>query len=184
MTTPNVRDIFLSPGRFSMNPTDLSQMYPHGGTPLGVMKRGVIRPEVRYAFVTAEEFGGERVEGMVAYEGMVVAASLHSYDADAIGKVFPNTSTGAVSGKVVVTTPGAIRPGARLTDRACVLVFTPDDEDRHPMLILRRALPAIEEAVELNVALDQEWGLGVVFYGIRDASGRVSSIGLRRDLSL
>lgn len=184
MTTPNVRDNLKIPGRLSMNPTDLGAVYPHGGTPLGVCEEIVVRPEARYQFVTAEEYGGERVEGSVTYEGIVLAAVLKSYDLDMISKVFPNASAGSVSGKVALAAPGSVRTGARLSDRSCVLCFTPDDEDRHPMLIVRRAIPAVEESAQLTLRIDESWALGVVFYGIRDSSSRLYSYGLRRDLSL
>lgn len=184
MSLPNVRDIVKIPGRLSMNPVDITTVYPHGGTALGIVKRVAVKTETRYNFVTAEEFGGERVEGAAIYNGIVLAAILHSYDADMIGKVFANTTTGATSGKPVIAEPSTVRAGNRLSDRSCVLCFTPDDEDRHPMLIMRRALPAIEETTELVQRLDEEWGLPVVFYGIRDTSARLYSYGLRRDLAL
>lgn len=184
MASPNVRDISKFPGRLSMNPVSLASAYPHGGTALGIVKAITIRLEHPYSFVTAEEFGAERVESIAGGTGVVLAAILHSYDNDMIGKVFANTATGAASGKLVTAEPGSNRAGHLLSGRSAVVVFTPDDEDRHPMLIVRRALPGIEEAAAMNMRLDEEFGLGVVFYGIRDTSARLYNWGLKADLSL
>jgi hypothetical protein len=179
----NPRNISTFPGKLVLNPTSLTSTYPGGGTELGIVQDIVLTIDQPYKFVQAEEFGGQTVEGIVTKEGCSLGAILRSWDRDALTKLFPNTSQGSVSGKRLVTAPGTIRPGEQLSARSAVVVFWPDDRDRHPMLVLWRALPAIKETSEIQLKLSEEYGVPALFFGIQDTSGRLYSWGMAHDIS-
>ncbi len=186
MTTPNVRDLLFIPGRLSHSPSSLTSAYPHGGTALGLTRGLAIKLNSSYdpeAVIEAEEYGGEITDAIQQGEGASVSCVLHSWDADALSKIFPNTAAGTTTQKRQVSAPGSVRAGSRLSSRSIVLVFTPDNPDHHPMFILRRALPALQTAQEINLRLDREAGIAAVFLGIRDTSGRLYDFGMRHDLS-
>ena len=179
----NVRDILSVPGRLYLNPTTL--LTPHTTTSelcLGVVHEVYIRIDQQYSWITAEEYGGERVEGMLAHDGCAIGFILRSWDRDAMARLFPNTAQGATTGKRRVVAPGTVRPGEPLSDRSIKLAFCPDDLDNHPAFLMRRALPAIQETADVAMRLDQEFGVPAIFYGIRDTSNRLYDWGLGRDL--
>lgn len=183
MAASNPRNLSTFPGKLVTNPTSLTATYPGGGTELGIVQDIVVTIEQPYKFIEAEEFGGQRVEGVVTKEGCTVGAILRSWDKDAVQRLFPNTAAGAVTGKRKVTSPGTIRPGEKLSDRSVVLVFWPDDRDRHPFFVMRRALPALKETAEIALRLDEEFGLPMLFFGIQDTSSRLYDFGLAHDIS-
>jgi hypothetical protein len=179
----NPRNISTIPGKLVLNPTSLTAAYPGGGTELGIVQDIVLTIEQPYKFIEAEEFGGQRVEAVVTREGCALGAVLRAWDKDALNRVFPNTALGAVTGKRKVSAPGTIRPGEKLSDRSVVLVFWPDDRDRHPFFVMWRALPAIQETSDIQLKLNEEFGLPVMFFGIQDTSGRLYTMGLPHDIT-
>jgi hypothetical protein len=186
VATPNVRDLLFIPGRLSVNPSNLNSAYPHGGTGLGLTRGLAIKLNSVYdpeAVITQEERGGEISDFVHQGEGAVLSCVLHSWDAEALNRLFPNTAAGAVTQKRQVSAPGSVRAGARASSRSVVLVFTPDSPDHHPMFILRRALPALQTSNEINLRLDREAGIAAIFVGIRDTSGRLYDFGMRHDLT-
>jgi hypothetical protein len=186
MVAPNVRDIISVPGRLSFGPSNLTTAYPHGGTALGIVQDIAITLEQPTQYVLAEEYGNQKIEGIVSGEGCAIGAVLRSWDRDAITRVFKNTALGAVTGKRRVAASTQTDPsiGIRLSGRSIVLVFTPDDVERHPMFLMRRALPAIKETSEVAMRLDVELSLPVFFYGIRDTAGLLYDWGMARDITL
>ena len=52
------------------------------------------------------------------------------------------------------------------------------------MVIIRKAIPMVEEASMLQLSLAEEMGIGVVFQAIPDSSDRLYDIGRREDLTL
>ena len=143
MTTFNPRDISKFPGKLCVNPTDLSTPFPHGDTSLGVVRNIEFDPGFRYEDVTAEEFGGEVVESIATYQGCILAATLQSFDGEALRNIFWNTEEGTVSGRRGVRefATATNRAGFQLSGRSAVLCFSPNDVDKAPMLLIRRALP-------------------------------------------
>jgi hypothetical protein len=185
MSAFHVRDILSVPGKLYLNPTDLTN--PGANTPtlcLGVVQEVSVLVDKSYFWVTAEEYGGERVEGHIAKEGCAVGFILRSWDRDMMAQLFPNTAAGSVTGKRRVVSPGSIRAGEPLSNRSCVLAFCPDDYDNHPVFLMRRALPALKETAEVAMSLDTEFNLPAIFYGIRDTSNRLYDWGLGRDLQV
>lgn len=183
MSTPNVRDILSVPGKLYINPSGLTSPANYG-TPLGIVHDVEVITDVPTAYITAEEYAGERVEGQMVGAGCAIGFILRGWDKNAIQQLYPNTVAGTVTGKRYVQSPGTIRPGEPLSNRSVVLLFAPDDPDRHMMFLMRRALPAIEANAKLAMRLDQEFGIPALFYGIRDTSSRMYLWGLPHDLQV
>lgn len=186
MTTFNPADISKFPGKLCVNPTDLSTAFPHGGTGLGVVRSIIFRPEFRYEDITAEEFGGERVESLAVSQGCILAATLQSFDGEALRNLFWNTEAGSVSSVrgVKESSAGSTRAGFLLSSRSVVLLFSPDDTDHAPMLLIRRALPQAQESMEGTLNLDSDVAMAFAFVGIRDTSGRLYDWRMRKDITL
>lgn len=178
------RNITSIPGRLVINPTSLTSAYPGGGTGLGIVQDIELHLEQPYKMVMAEEFGGQAVEGTIAREGCVLGAIIRSWDKDALQRLFPNTTLGSTTQKRKVAAPGSIRPGEKLSDRSVVLVFWPDDTDRHPFFVMRRALPCVKETADVALRIDQEYGIPVLFVGIQDTSQRLYDWGLAHDITM
>lgn len=183
MTTHAARDISKFPGKLCVDPTDLSIAFPHGGTGLGVVRNIVFRPEIKYTRVVAEEFG-EVVEGVATSQGCILAATLESWDAEALRDLFWNTEDGSTSQRRKVKEPGTNRAGFLLSSRAKVLLFSPDDTDKAPMLIIRRALPMPEESAFASFQLNSDIALAFAWTGIRDSTGRLYEWAMRKDITL
>lgn len=181
MSTPNVRDVLRVKGRLSFNPTNVaSGSYPWGGTSLGVVSRVYAVPSKAVYLVRAEEYGGVPTEGVEAGESWILRTRLESWDYDALAKIFPSVAAGTTTQHAVVTGPSNV--GGVLSDRSVKLLFTPDDEDRHLMVLFYKALPVADG--EMPFKADERWGLAVDWHAIYDASSRLYQIGRRQDLSL
>lgn len=185
MATPDIRNVLRNPGRFCINPTDLTAPYPHGaGTPLGTIRTVSAIPGVTHQDITAEEFGAEIVDKVYIREAWNITGILREFDSDALSTIFRGTATGA-SGNKTINYPASVRGGALVSDSSVVLCFSPDDIDHGGRMILfYRALPMVDEAAELQNTINDNLEVAIAFVGIRDASGRVVSIGKRQDLSL
>lgn len=189
MATQDPAKIRYLSGRLVANPTDLSAAFPHGGTELGTVRRLVFTARSERPPVRAEEFGGAEVEYIRGAQDAALAAVLREWDPDAIAAVFPNTATGSVSGKPVlrgqVFGAGVTKPGTLASDKALVVLVSPDATDRAEGLILPNALPMPEEQLELQFAIGVEAGLALVFRAVPHAtSGKTFELGRIRDLEV
>lgn len=185
--TPNPRDILRVPGRLSYGATNLLTAYPHGGTALGNVRAIRAVPGRKYEFIRAEEFGGERVEVIdVGGDGWAMTAILRGADDDAYAAIFPNSSVGSVSQHRLVTEASGStnRAGRLLASAGIKVVFTPDAIEDHPFFVLHRAIPMLDAAAELALALSDPLEVAVAFIGVRDSNGRSASMGRRRDITL
>tara|TARA_R100000963_G_C4642949_1_gene106666 strand:- start:1589 stop:2155 length:567 start_codon:yes stop_codon:yes gene_type:complete len=188
MSTAAVRDVLRIPGRLVINPTDITADFPHGGTEMGLTRDAEMRLGISTSLVTAEEWGQVPVEAVYAGESAVFAAVLREWDNDAISNIFPNTGTGTISGDRTIlgrSSGGSVnRAGYLLSNKSFILLFSPKAIDRHPMVIVRKAVPMVNETASLSLSLAEEFGIGVVFHAIPDSSGRLYDIGKREDLTL
>ena len=188
MSAPDVRDVLRVPGKLVINPTDITAAFPHGGTEIGLVRDSQLRFGYRTDLVHAEEWGGQPVESVYCGEVALFAAVLREWDDDALSNVFPNTGTGAISGNRTIlgrVSGGSFnRAGYLLSGKSFVLCFSPRSVDRHPMVIVRKAIPMVEETALLQLSLAEELGIGVVFQAIPDSSGRLYDVGKRGDLTL
>ena len=204
MSAPDVRKIIRIAGRLCINPTDISdsEVFPFSGTALGITRDAELRFNVQTRLVKAEEFGSQVVEAVTAGESALFAFVLREFDNDALATVFPNTATGTTTGNVTiegrVSGVGVNRSGYLLSNKAVKLLFAPRVEntvptagsttnlplDEQPMVLIRKAIPMIEETAMLQLSLKQELGIGVLFQAIPDSSGRLYDVGRRGDLTL
>ena len=188
MAAPSVRDVLRIPGKLVINPSNINAAFPHGGTELGLVRDSEMRVGIKTELVHAEEWGGQPVEAVYCGETALYAAVLREWDDDAISNIFPNTAAGAISGNRSilgsVAGSGINRAGTLLSSKSFVLLFSPKAVDRHPMVILRKAIPMVEESSMLQLSLAEELGIGVVFQCVPDANDKLYDIGKREDLTL
>lgn len=189
VSRPDPRNIIGKvPGKFCVDPTDLTAAFPHGGERLGESHEGRLILEAPKAPLTAEEYGNEVYEVIHGGEAWSIAGTLRSHDPSTYARIFLNASTGSVSGRPYVEHPGSVRAGAQLSENAVVLCFSPDDKDRHPFVVFYKAIPQTEDTVELALSLggDEEEGFEVpyVFWATRDDSDRTMVCAPRADITL
>lgn len=190
MSTPNVANLLRVPGRLSHTPTSTTTLraaYPHGGTALGTVGRLNLRPTATPFPLTAEEWGGRVVDLIDGGAGWVLDAELREWDADALAALFPFYATGAQGGPSLsfTVTSSSHRAGKIVGDSLSrVLVFTPDAPDHHPVLVARRAVPAVQESALLALRANETVGIAVRWYLTPDANGKVFDFANRRDVTL
>lgn len=183
-------DVLIVPGDLVVGATDLTTDSPFGGTIIGEVRDKRFRAGARTYAVAAEEWGGQTVEVIYGRQAAILACVLRSWDEDALGAVFPIYSTGASGRPLIVGQPVAgdattVRAGRALsTLQGVALTFAPRDLDRHPWIHLYNAVPAVEEASELRLEIDDEVGIPVVWHGLPDDQGRTHAIGMRGDITL
>lgn len=188
MAQGSVRDILRVPGQLCLDPTDLSIDFPHGGTAIGIVRDIEFRYGIRTGLVTAEEWGSTPVETVFSGESAVLACVLREWDDDAINSIFLNTTvtTGFAERRSVISraaTDGK-RAGALLSSKSSIVCFSPLALNDHPMLIVRKGIPLVDESAMLQASLAEEFGVAVVWQAIPDATFQVYDIGRRGDLVL
>ena len=175
------------PGKLIKDPAQVTPGVngDYGGTILGIVNEPGVRflPNWATVEVTAEEFGAEPCDSIYMGEAPIMGASLRSWEDDVIAAVWPSTSVGGSSGDVGVDGPGTFRAGTSLSRRAFALLFAPFDTN-HPAVYFPSAIPALEETAELRFGNEDSLQLDVVFFAIRDASGRLYEIKPAEDLTL
>lgn len=194
MAADDARRIQRIPGRLAFGCSDLTAVWPHGGTGLGATKAVLFQIVSASYPVTAEAFGGEPVEYIESGVVVGLGCTLRTFEDDAVDLLFRNTAAGTQTQRQVISEPGTVRAGNWMSGRGVLLVFTPEgmtqaqsatapDVDA-PMLVIYRAIPMIDETASLDLERGQEFGIRVMFRGIRDSSGRVYKMGPRADISI
>jgi hypothetical protein len=184
MATQAARRVLRVPGRLVSTPTNLSAAYPYGGTELGGTNGLTVRCFAGVFPLTAWELGGVPIEYLHRGSAWGVAGFLRGADDDAMSAIFPNSANGAVTQHTLVTEPGSVAAGHRLSPFGLKLLFVPRDIARAPAWLLYRAIPMLEDQAELDFATQKEFGIPALFMGIPDTSGRDIQIGRLEDLSL
>ena len=182
MALPDLTKIRRFRGRIVANPTNLSVAFPHGGTALGLTRTGEFRFNPQIGWITAEEYGNKKVDGVFAGEDVLFAAVMRNFDADMINTVFPNTVAG--SGGTRVIRHRKTDRGLLLAKNAVKLLFAPLATDDHEHILIYRAIPFVELAAKLQLSANVEGSVAVAFYGTIDDSDRVYDIGRKADLTL
>jgi len=183
MSQANPRNVLKIKGSFVKDPTDLTIAFPHGGTALGLAKEIVWEPNIEHFDIIAEEFGGEVTESIALGHVPIIGAVLRGFDNDAISALFPHSSVGA-SGFQKIEYPGTLRAGRGQADNSFKLLFSPKDTERHNFIIFYNAIPMPDIAASMQLSIDIEFGIAVMFKGIRDGTSRVYAIGRKGDLTL
>lgn len=157
MGSPSSASIIFVPGSLSFN-----------GVGLGMLRSMIFRPLRRVVRVWAEEWGCYADE-FSAGERVVFKGVLRYPDSTAMS-VIPDP------GSLMFSTNQTNRPGTSLYSRGGVLLFTPLTST-NPGVKLYNAIPAVDEAAELQHSMGKEYGLAVAFHGTPDSSGRVYACG-------
>ncbi len=147
------------------------------GTILGLTRDARFLPNIRTRDIHAEEWGNQTVETIYAGESSVLLAVLMSWDADMVGLVFPQGTIGSSTVNVNVRS-GSRRPGAVLSVlKGGELRFVPR-ETSDPGVVIYRAVPMLQEAAELTMAVGETLGMGVVFRATPDSRSRTYDVGV------
>lgn len=184
MATPSALEALRVPGRLCVDPSDLTTAFPHGGTGLGLMRDHRYLPGVKTAIVTAEEFGGVPVDSYHLGDAPTLLAFLRDWDVDAIQKIHPSGTTGATSGDgfISVDVNSSARAGLQIST-TFKLYFSPLD-DQNPAVYFPLVFAHIDAAAEMQLAVNEEAGLAVVFVAMPDTNGRLVQVGLPEDITL
>lgn len=177
MADRKLEDALRQPGRFALAPTDLTVGYPHGGTKVGYTREtyiGYFRVNIP---IPAEEWGAT-AEVLQAGEQPRIVSILRQADPDVLALFF-NVAVGGTSGRNIYSPK---RAGYLIT--SSVLVFSPDDTSSDGVLF-RRALPQLEQAGKIALALnlDVEWPI-VFDCGWTDSSTKPYEVGPLKDIVL
>lgn len=186
MSAPYARDVLKIPGKLVKTPTNLSTVFPYGGTELGVVRDMAFQIGHKIDVPEAEEFKAPAAI-LNGGETPVFACVLRSWDNDMISTVWHNIQTSTYSqigmiGKV--SGSGIVRAGANMTDRGIKLLFAPQADDRHPSILLYNAVPLLSEAAELQLSIGREMGLALMFRAMPDSTGRTFAVDQRSNLTL
>lgn len=184
MSAWDPRNVFRAPGRLVMNPTSLAagQSYPWGGAELGVVREVAAIPNQQNYIVRAEEYGGVAAEVIQGGESWVLVAVLASYDKSLLAKLFNSAAVETATGRAQISFPGS--PGTKASGRSLKLLFSPDDFDHHPMLVLYNAIPLVEESARIKLSARDPFEIPVAFHGTYDGSSRLMAMGMRQGLTL
>ena len=191
MSTPSALQALHNVGRLSAalegQTFNFSSAYPHGGTALGLVRDVQLRRTEGRELIVAEEFGVEVVDELYTGEAWLLAFALRGYDNDAVGALFPNTSTGSKAKRKGIVYPGdTVSPGTLKAASAVSVLFTPDDAANHPAVYLPNAIPEISEELEVNLGRSSEWLMTCGFRALRAGAtaGKAIQIQLLEDLAL
>jgi len=172
------------PGRLAINPSDLTAVWPHGtGKGIGVVE--AIELDLGISSVDvgpAEEWGDRAVDQIYLENNLRLSVVLREWDDDVLTTIFANTFAGASTSTKGIQGHGAVKPGTLVSARAVRLVFTPDDQVKHPGFLVQRALPQLDAAARLNFAANNEFGFLCLFLGIKGGNGRIWDVGKIADL--
>lgn len=186
MVAPNTRNILKIPGRLVKDPTDLTAAYPHGGTELGIARDCRWSPGIKAEKIVPEEYKTP-IAAIVTDEEAVMALVLRTQDKDMIQAAFPNTQLSAdndagILGKVAGS--GHNRAGFDLATKGFKLLFSPQAVDRHPHVLFYNAVPLLDETVELQLSIAEEFGIPLMFLAMPDARGWTYAADLRDNITL
>jgi hypothetical protein len=185
MTTANTNNIFRSPGRLVLNPTNLALAYPYGGKELGVCRDALFKPNVKTVGLIAEEF---KTPVEVVYSGQepIFTGVLRTWDNDLIGALFAGLGKQTDgSGNVGVIHNELVNPaGSALSSQACVLLFSPQALALKRHILMYCAIPCVDDSFEMRLSIAEEFGLPFFFQCLPDSQGYTHVIDLLANLNL
>ncbi len=184
MAAGNVGDILRNPGRVVVNPTNLSNAYPYGGSEIG-KTRGVVLQPLGSGFRIEAEGLGEATDVLESRIEYVVGFVLRGWDKSALQLLFSGGyAAGAVSQRPVWSEPGNVTPGQSAYSRGVSLLFVPDDPVNVPALLVYHGVPGWPEGVEVALQRGEEFAFAVALDCLRDSNGNILAVGILADLSL
>lgn len=183
----SIANVLQIPGKVYVGVTGLSESGgPVGGTYLGPV--ATIRWQARapVAEITAEEFGGVVSDLVYGGENGTVTLFMRTFTS-AVSTIFPCYVTGANQGPVLrADANSSVRAGSLLgVGLGATLLVMPDNPKTAPALLVRRAIPSVDQTVAaaFSAKPSDEWGIPLVWYTSPDSSGRQYEFGDVRDLT-
>lgn len=131
----------FSSGRLVANPTDLSDPANNcGGTQLGTVHNFRLQITRRSDPIIAEEWGMSPNDHVNLDSEVIATASFTGWDENAMSRLFFNSSVSSGNGTPrVIDTDSAY--GTLGSDRRCILLWLPNDEDNNPAVYIYQAIP-------------------------------------------
>lgn len=177
MSTANLNAVRFTKGRLFADPSSIAV----SGTELGATRGRLYKPGHEQVQRTQEAFGGVVSEVWHMQKSPLFMCFLRDWDADAISKFFPDRSGAVVRANANLS--GGVRSGYTLSSNSFKLLFLADDPT-HMSIIVYKFLPFVDPEATIGLSLKEEFGVLVGGYGIPDATGRLSAIGLASSLSV
>ena len=184
MAIARADNILRIPGRLVADPTDLTIAFPFGGTALGMASDVIWRPNAQRAEIRAEEDGGSIADHLKMGESPQLGMFIRGFDPDMIPKVFDGSSVSTKTKEAQIDYPADAAPGRLASAASIKLLYAADNFEDHLSLLLYNAYALLEEVSELRFSRKTEFGVPVLFHGIRDATNRVYQLRLMEDLVL
>lgn len=160
---------------------------PYGGAALGTYGGKKWQPRSPSFPIRAEEFGGVVSDVLYRGEDGILTAVLRTFEAASLSRYFPCYVAGAQGGAILrADADSSVRAGSLLgVSLGATLLFVPDAKDTFPSLLIRRAVPAIDETVSMafSLAASDEWRVPLVWYATPDSAGKQYEYGLLRDMT-
>lgn len=187
----DLTDILRQPGRFVVNPSDLSAAFPHGGTYLGSVRNGCAI-EFPMPFVPLVHFSeaGTRPYGdfFRGWGEILIFAEIRQWNNDNLQLLFPGMTVVKSSGERAIQIPGALAVGP-VSGQEVTLLYVPFDTTGEDRTVLMRHVQPGLEAMTMELALLSETTLPVTFRMRDDPSPSVAAesrlvIGKLSDLEL
>lgn len=185
MTAGSASRVLRVPGRLVIDPTDLTDDFPHGGTLVGRTRLVVLKPLANPFRVESEGLGGDASDVLEGSNHYVFACFLRGWDDDAVALLLPDGYTqGSVTGHAVFSSPGLNAPGRSALGRARTLLYVPDNPVDAPAVLIHRGVANWGDGAELALQRQTELGLPLVVECVRAADGRILDLGRLPDLTL
>lgn len=146
------------------------------GVQIGVTKAIRFMPNVKYAPITAEEFGHVAQKMILISQAPTVAMIIRDYDAAAFDALFPGSASGVVTGSVLNP-----KTASSMESKEVELKIVPLQSNA-PGLIFYRAVPMLQESAELRYGYNSDIGVAAVFAALADASGKTHKISVASGL--
>jgi len=185
---PSSSSVLRAPGYVIANPSDLSD--PGGDRTYGT---GVLLGKTRaVALVPLGEAYRVECEGLGEFSDVLegnnrylVNLFLRGHDKDAFQQLMSGGYIeGATTGQPLWEEPGTQTPGQSAIARAKVLLFAPEDTIHAPALLIRRGIPDFADGAEVAFQRGEEFGLELSIECLRNAAGKILSLGMLEDITL
>lgn len=184
MAAGNAARVLRAPGRIVINPTDLDDFYPYGGTEIGKARLCVLQP-LGTSFRVECEGLGEASDILEANNRWIFSCQLRGWDDDAVELLLPaGQEAGSTSGHKGFYVPGTATPGESALSHAVKLLYVPDDPIHVPAVLIYRGVPELAEGAEIAFQRGEEMVLPLTLDCFRDSNDNILRVGRLADLSL
>lgn len=184
MAAGNVARVLRAPGRLVVNPADLDDAYPYGGTEVGKSRLCVLQP-LGTSFRVECEGLGEATDVLEANNRWVFSCQLRGWDDDAVQLLLAaGQEAGGTSGHRGFFVPGTATPGESALSHSVVLLYVPDDVIHVPAVLIYNGVPDFADGAEIAFQRGEEMVLPLAVDCFRDTNDNILRVARLADLSL